>query len=99
MVRTGIAALALLTVAVACTETRRSLGEDCLKDDDCLSGFCSQLQCSAPPQLLDGSILPQDASPQDASSQDASPPVTDAADGSRTDANEAAPPMDAALDR
>jgi len=43
--------LAVMTSLVAsnggCMETRRSLGEDCLKDDDCLSGTCLQLRCAA----------------------------------------------------
>src|SRR5579883_5106 len=44
-VRRAAAALALalgLAVALgACAEGRRSLGEACLKDTDCLSGICS----------------------------------------------------------
>jgi hypothetical protein len=45
--------LALATGLVgSCNEWRRSLGEDCLKDQDCLSGICSQLRCgTAPPYL------------------------------------------------
>ena len=49
-------------LALACTETRRSLGEDCLKNDDCLSGICAQLACASTPVLLDGSsVAPLDA--------------------------------------
>jgi hypothetical protein len=40
----------------ACVETRRSLGEDCLKDDDCLSGVCAQLHCAALPPTHDASL-------------------------------------------
>jgi hypothetical protein len=44
-----------LTVAAAsaCVESQRALGEDCLKDQDCLSGICAQLQCAAAPPVLD----------------------------------------------
>jgi hypothetical protein len=41
-------------VAPACVQTQRALDEDCLKDQDCLSGICSQLKCAAAPPLLDG---------------------------------------------
>ncbi len=51
----GVAiALVLALAPLACTETRRPLGEDCLKSDDCLSGVCSGLKCVALPPLLDG---------------------------------------------
>jgi hypothetical protein len=45
-----------IAVASACVQTQRALGEDCLKDQDCLSGICSQLQCAAAPPLLDGGV-------------------------------------------
>jgi hypothetical protein len=38
-------------------ETRRSLGEDCLKDDECLSGVCSQLRCAEPPSTTGVRII------------------------------------------
>lgn len=40
----------------ACTETRRTIGEDCLKADDCLSGVCSSQRCTAAPPLLDATM-------------------------------------------
>ena len=40
---------------LACAETRRGLGDACLKNDDCLSGVCSGLTCASQPPLLDGS--------------------------------------------
>jgi hypothetical protein len=43
-----------MALASACVQTQRALGEDCLKDQDCLSGICSQLQCAAAPPLLQG---------------------------------------------
>jgi hypothetical protein len=38
-------------------ETQRSLGEDCLKDEDCLSGICSQLVCAALPPTIDAALF------------------------------------------
>jgi hypothetical protein len=42
-------------------ETRLSLGEECLKDDQCLSGICSQLHCAAPPSTIDAPVVLADA--------------------------------------
>jgi hypothetical protein len=61
----------LLVVAIglaACTEMRRPLGEDCLKDQDCVSGICSGLKCSATPPLVEAGPTPDAAvdAPQDA---------------------------------
>jgi hypothetical protein len=47
----SLAAFAVL--AAGCMETRRSLGDDCLKNDDCLSGVCSQLRCASAPPTID----------------------------------------------
>jgi hypothetical protein len=46
--------LAIGCLAGGCSPSQRALGEECLKDQDCLSGICSQLQCAAEPPLLDG---------------------------------------------
>jgi hypothetical protein len=46
-------ALAVVGLAQACAESRRSLGDECLKSQDCLSGICSQFACAAPPPTLD----------------------------------------------
>ena len=68
---------------VACTETRRPLGEDCLKDQDCLSGICSGLKCAAAPPTLEAGPTPPDAeadAPSDAPA-DGTGPADAAADG------------------
>ena len=53
--RTGAMTALILVVGIAaCSETRGSLGQDCLKSEDCLSSVCSQLKCAAAPVLLDG---------------------------------------------
>ena len=55
MARIGALAFALLAPAAGCADMRRSLGEDCLKNQDCQSDVCSSLKCAAPPPLLDAS--------------------------------------------
>lgn len=45
---------ACLAAGVAhCAETRRAVGEQCLKDEDCLSGVCAAQECIAAPPLLE----------------------------------------------
>ncbi|MGA7124443.1 MAG: hypothetical protein WBY94_30355 [Polyangiaceae bacterium] len=55
-----------VTLFGGCVETRRSLGEDCLKDDDCLSGVCSQLVCAALPPTIDAALVADVAQGNDA---------------------------------
>jgi hypothetical protein len=81
------ALVAAVTCAMAasagCQLTSRALGEDCLKDQDCLSGICSQLKCAALPPLLDGSpqVTPDTgAPPQDSAAPEATGPETGAPD-------------------
>jgi hypothetical protein len=50
---TRLAAIGIVAgVVAACVELPGSLGSDCLKDQDCQSGVCSQLRCVAVPPLL-----------------------------------------------
>jgi hypothetical protein len=53
--------VAVFALAGACSEQRGSIGDDCLKDQDCLSGVCSELHCVVPPPLLDAAYTPIDA--------------------------------------
>lgn len=72
-VATGVV---LLVVAAGCGETRRPLGDECLRDEDCLSSACSGRVCVASPPLTNdqlglpdrGAKLPDATSnlPQDA---------------------------------
>jgi len=51
----------LLLVAAGiggCGETRRPIGEECLRSDDCLSGVCSDKTCVAAPTLVTGAAGP-----------------------------------------
>jgi hypothetical protein len=59
-----------LGLAGACSQLQGSLGDDCLKGPDCLSGICSQFHCVAAPPLLEGPVVPE-----------ASVAVTDGGDG------------------
>lgn len=45
-------------ILVACGETRRPIGDECLRDDDCLSGVCSARSCVSAPPLKTGATGP-----------------------------------------
>ncbi|HEX3772028.1 MAG TPA: hypothetical protein VHV30_14230 [Polyangiaceae bacterium] len=47
-----------LALASACQELGGSIGDDCLKDQDCQSGVCSELHCAAQAPLLDAAYVP-----------------------------------------
>jgi hypothetical protein len=49
-------------LAAACAETKAPIGGACLKSQDCLSGICSQLVCSAAPPTTDTEANNPDAS-------------------------------------
>jgi hypothetical protein len=42
--------------ASGCDPGTRSLGEECLRDQDCTSGVCAQLKCAAAPPLIDAEL-------------------------------------------
>jgi hypothetical protein len=42
-------------VVAACTNYQRTNGEGCLKDIDCLTGYCQSQVCATPPTYIDGS--------------------------------------------
>lgn len=45
-------------ILFACGETRRPIGDECLRDDDCLSGVCSARSCVSAPPLKTGASGP-----------------------------------------
>ena len=45
-------------ILFACGETRRPIGDECLRDDDCLSGVCSARSCVSAPPLKTGATGP-----------------------------------------
>src|SRR6185295_13230863 len=54
MFRVAFGLVAAVAVLVACGETRRPIGDECLRDEDCLSGVCAARVCSAAPSLVAG---------------------------------------------
>jgi len=48
-----VVVLGVGAVAVACADTRKTLGEECIKDVDCQSGICGSGRCAAAPPILD----------------------------------------------
>jgi hypothetical protein len=57
----------LAALVASCTDNRGSVGADCLKNQDCVSGVCAELVCAAGPTYLD-SEAPGDAD-EEASAQ------------------------------
>jgi hypothetical protein len=48
--------LCVLGAGGACTEELRSNGQSCLKNGDCISGYCASSTCVAAPPLLDAEV-------------------------------------------
>lgn len=55
--------LALVVGAAACGETRRPIGEECLRDEDCLSGLCAARACVSAPTYQAGAGEPAEEEP------------------------------------
>lgn len=49
---------AAASVISACGESRKPIGEECLRDDDCLSGICAARTCVSAPALVTGASNP-----------------------------------------
>lgn len=45
-------------LGLACGETRRPIGDECLRSEDCLSGYCASRTCVAAPALVNGGLGP-----------------------------------------
>jgi hypothetical protein len=106
---TRLAALGMVAGVVAgCLELEGSLGSDCLKNQDCQSGVCSQLHCVAVPPLLsldaepgpDAGDATVDGPPTAAMPDASGPPTTDARmpPDAAPMADAPAPPVDASAD-
>lgn len=54
--RRSFTVLALLVMA--CGESRRPIGDECIRDEDCLSNVCSARVCTAAPPLVTGASNP-----------------------------------------
>lgn len=57
-VASTLAAAAAAFVVIACGESRRPIGEECLRNEDCLSSFCAARTCVSAPALVTGAIDP-----------------------------------------
>ena len=72
------AAVALIAlIGSACAELRRGVGDDCLKNDDCVTNVCASQKCATSPPVLPPSVLGFDAgtdAPSDAGAPDAASP-------------------------
>jgi hypothetical protein len=93
----SIAVVGSITAAIvgACSESRFPLGADCLRNEDCLSGICSQQRCTAAPPYLDSEAPATDsAALADAEDGEAAPSL----DAPRSDVD-AGPGLDAVADR
>jgi hypothetical protein len=79
--RAAIALAAAIAILGACGETRRPIGEECLRDEDCLSSVCAARTCvSAPPLVTGGGEPVADETPRipDAGPADADAGASDA---------------------
>ncbi|MBX3208625.1 MAG: hypothetical protein KF764_26565 [Labilithrix sp.] len=54
------ALVAPIVLVCACGESRRPIGEECLRDEDCLSNFCAARSCVSAPTLVTGAGSPPD---------------------------------------
>lgn len=43
---------------LACGESRRPIGDECIRDEDCLSHVCAARVCASAPQLVTGASNP-----------------------------------------
>ena len=57
------AALGLLALAMvsACGESRHPIGDECIRNEDCLSSVCAARLCSSAPSLVTGASNPPSA--------------------------------------
>ncbi len=63
--RRAFVVLSCVAVVLACGETRRPIGDECLRDDDCLSGACANRTCVSAPTLVTGAAgSPPDETPR-----------------------------------
>ena len=51
---------AAAAVVSACGESRRPIGEECLRNEDCLSNVCAARSCVSAPALVTGASNPPD---------------------------------------
>jgi hypothetical protein len=79
-------------LAASCTDDRGSIGDDCLKDEDCASGVCAELVCAAGPTYLDAAPAVADAEEMIDAAATSEAGARDAASDSALDATLGTPP-------
>jgi len=63
-IASALAAAAGCALVSACGESRRPIGAECLRNEDCLSNFCAARACVSAPALVTGaSDPPEDEEP------------------------------------
>ena len=73
----------MLGGAIACGESRRPIGQECLRDADCLSDVCAARTCVSAPALVTGAGEPPGEEEPLIPTSDAANPIVDAgAEGS-----------------
>jgi hypothetical protein len=83
---TSVALVACCAAAFgACTSYQRSNGSACIKDVDCLTGYCQAQVCASLPETLNGNSYEDggeidSASPPEASTPDTSSPTDSSSD-------------------
>ena len=67
-------------ILLACGETRHPIGDECLRDEDCLSDVCSARACVSAPPVKVGATGPTPDEEPDISDEGgtSSPPPADA---------------------
>jgi hypothetical protein len=77
--RFAVACAVAAVAAFACGESRRPIGEECLRDEDCLSNYCAARSCVSAPSLVTGSTEPPNDEEPLIPVGDSAAPVADAA--------------------
>lgn len=78
--RSVVVLLCAAVALLACGESRRPIGEECLRNEDCLSMVCAARTCVPAPTLVTGATEPpEDEEPRIPS--DAAAPIADAGEG------------------
>ena len=78
----AIACSVVVVAAFACGESRRPIGEECLRNEDCLSDFCAARSCVSAPELVAGANGSPGAQEPLIPTSDSAAPIADAAGGS-----------------
>lgn len=76
----ALASLGGVAAVAACGESRRPIGEECLRDEDCLSNVCAARTCVPQPQLVTGALDPPDDEEPRIPTDAGAPPIGDAGD-------------------